>query len=50
MLEFEKLIGMDVKQFLDMMDSGRVDKRQLQKMSPDIADMIDVFRKLAAIK
>lgn len=50
MLEFEKLIGMDVKQFLGMMDSGRVDKRQLQNMSPDIADMIEVFRKLAAIK
>ncbi|KAJ1439311.1 hypothetical protein B484DRAFT_444090 [Ochromonadaceae sp. CCMP2298] len=49
-LEFEKMIGMDVKKMVGMMESGKVDKRQLQKLSPDLAEMMDVFRQLAAIK
>lgn len=49
-LEFEKLIGMNVKQMVSMFDSGRVDKKQLQKLNPDLAEMMDVFKQLAAIK
>ena len=48
--EFEKMIGMDVKQMAKMIDSGKIDKRALQSLGPDFVGMLDIFKKLAALK
>ena len=49
-LEFEKMIGMDVSAMVKMMDSNQIDKRKLRELSPDMVDMVDLFKKLAALK
>jgi hypothetical protein len=43
-------MGIDIKQFVQLFDSGAVDKRKLKDFGPDLNDMMDVFRKLAEIK
>ena len=48
--ELEKMMGVDVKQIVKMMDSGQVDKSKLQELGSDVAELMDVFKELAKIK
>jgi len=48
--ELEKMMGVDVKQIVKMMDSGQVDKSKLNELGSDVAELMDVFKALAKIK
>lgn len=45
--ELEKVMGTDITQLVQMVNSGQVDKRSLGK---EFGEMIDIFKKLAEIK
>jgi len=48
--ELEKMMGVDVKQLVKMMDSGQVDKEKLKELGSDFGELVDLFRALSKIK
>ena len=49
--ELEKIMGMDIKQMVALMDAGKIDKARLQKeLGSDVGDLLDIFKQLAKIK
>jgi hypothetical protein len=50
-LEFEKLCGLNLNEFSKMITGGgKVDRKKLIELNPDLGEMIDLFQKLADIK
>lgn len=50
-LELEKMMGVDLKTLVNMMDKGKVDKAKLQReLGTDMGDIFEVFRQLAKMK
>ncbi len=48
--EFEKAMGMDIKEMVKMMDNGQLDKAKLKQLGPEMEEFLDIFRQLAKIK
>ena len=48
--ELEKMMGVDVKQLVKMMDSGQVDKEKLKELGSDFGELVNLFRALSKIK
>jgi hypothetical protein len=48
--EFEKAMGMDIKEMVKMMDNGQLDKAKLKQLEPEMEEFLDIFRQLAKIK
>ena len=48
--ELEKMMGVDVKQLVKMMDSGQVDKEKRKELGSDFGELVDLFRALSKIK
>ena len=50
-LELEKMMGVDLKTLVSMMDKGKIDKAKLQReLGSDMGDIFEVFRQLASMK
>lgn len=49
--ELEKIIGMDLKKFVTMVDKGGVDMNKLRGvLGPDAGELIEIFRELSKMK
>lgn len=48
--ELEKIMGVNIKDFAKLLQSGKVDKQKLKELGPDFSDMLDIFKKLAEIQ
>ena len=49
-LQFEKLVGVDVGQLARLVETGQIDKRKLKELGPDFASIVDLFKQLAKVK
>ena len=44
------MMGVDVKELVKMMGSGKVDKSKLDELGADVSDLLEVFKEMAKIK